>query len=58
MPDPDRRPKPDTSDGQPTPDQPKDPSVYGGQWSPGGDKPADPTTPDRPEPIKAPAESQ
>jgi hypothetical protein len=50
MPDPD--PKPDD---KPTPNRPRDPGVYGGQWG-GGVKTPGPPPPDRPEPIKPPPE--
>jgi hypothetical protein len=41
-----------------TPNKPKDPDVYGGQWGgPGGAKPAK-EPPDRPQKIKPPAEDE
>ena len=42
-----------------TPNKPKDPSVYGGQWGDsGGQKPAGPDGRDRPAPISKPSEAQ
>ncbi len=40
-----------------TPNKPKDPSVYGGQWGDSGNpKPVEPEKTDRPDRIKPPAE--
>jgi hypothetical protein len=41
----------------PTPNRPKDPGVYGGQWG-GDEKAPGPPPPDRPEPIKPPPQSR
>jgi hypothetical protein len=58
MPDPEPRPRPSQPDEKPTPNRPKDPAVYGGQWGEGEKHPGGPSPPDRPDRIKPPAESE
>jgi hypothetical protein len=57
MPDSEPPQKPDDSDERPTPNAPKDSSVYGGNW--GGDtKTPGAPPPDRPDRLKTPPEPE